>query len=532
MDPLLLLIPLILAIGASQIGLPPLIGYLSAGFALYAMGVEQLDFLTPIADLGVLLLLFAIGLKLDLSSLVKGEVWGGASLHSASSVLIAAGIIKLFSFAGIGLFSQIDTEQILILSFALSFSSTVFAIKSLEESGDTQSLYGRTAIGILIMQDIFAVIYLTLSKGVMPSPWALLLLGLPLLRPLLYRLMEKCGHGEMLVLFGLAMALVPGAALFEAVGLKPDLGALILGILLAGHHKSSELSKSLFLFKELFLVAFFLTIGQQGIPSGAELITALSLMLILPIKMALFLLILSLYRFRLRSSVMSTITLGNFSEFGLIVMTAAIATGALDNSWIRIIALTVAFSFLLAAPLTRISEKIYQFLLSSKLSKLQRSPLHIEDQPIDIGKPRVVIFGMGRIGSAAYDTLKDTYGDVILGIDHKQEIIDRHLSENRKAVIGDGTDSDFWDKLVPSGSIDLIVLAMPSHHGNLHTAQLIGESAYRGRVTAIVRYADEEEALKEMGVHSVYNIYQAAGTGLADQVIESLPISITSNPSL
>ncbi|WP_035415916.1 MULTISPECIES: cation:proton antiporter family protein [Ferrimonas] len=531
MDPLLLIIPLILAIAATRIGLPPLIGYLAAGFALYAAGVEELTFLTPIADLGVLLLLFAIGLKLDLSSLTKSEVWGGASIHMVSTIGLAAILIKLLALTGIGMFDQLGNQQVVILGFALSFSSTVFAIKSLEESGDSQSLYGRTAIGILIMQDIFAVIYLTVSKGVWPSAWALLLLGLPLLRPLLFKLMERCGHGELLVLFGLSMALVPGAALFEAVGLKPDLGALILGVLLAGHRKSSELSKSLFLFKELFLVAFFLTIGQQGIPNKEEVVTALALMLLLPVKMALFLLLLSHYRFRLRSSVMATITLGNFSEFGLIVMTAAIATGSLDASWLRIIALLVAFSFVLAAPLSRLALKIYDLLLP-RLSGLQREPLHPEDQPIDLGNPSVLIFGMGRIGSGAYDSLKSSYGDVILGIDHKQEIIERHHRDGRKAVLGDGTDSDFWDKLVPSGSIELIVLAMPSHQGNLHTAELLAASAYSGKVTAIVRYADEEEALKEMGVHSVYNIYQAAGTGLADQVIDSLPVNIKSNPSL
>ena len=70
---------------------------------------------------------------------------------------------------------------------------------------------------------------------------------------------------------------------------------------------------------------------------------------------------------------------------------------------------------------------------------------------------------------------------------------------------------------MPTSSVDLIVLAMPSHLGNLHTAELLFNSDYRGKVTAIVRYPDEEEALLEMGVHSVYNIYQAAGTGLADQ---------------
>ncbi|TKB45995.1 potassium transporter Kef [Ferrimonas sediminicola] len=531
MDPLLLLTPLLLALVAVRIGLPPLIGYLTAGFALFGAGIDALDFLNPVADLGVLLLLFAIGLKLDLNSLTKREVWGTATTHMLIIVFVCSLLIKALALLGLGLFDQLSNPQILTLGFALSFSSTVFAIKTLEESGDLQSLYGRTAIGILIMQDIFAVVYLTISKGVWPSPWALVLLALPLARPLLFRIMKSSGHGEMLVLFGLVMALVPGAALFDAVGLKPDLGALLMGILLAGHAKSSELSKSLFLFKELFLVAFFLTIGQQGIPSLEEITTALALLTLLPLKLLLFVGLLLLFRLRLRTSFMSALTLGNFSEFGLIVMTAAIATGGLEATWLRVIALMVAFSFLIAAPLGRLSQGIYQWLLP-RLSHWQRHPLHPEDQPIHIGQPKILIFGMGRIGSAAYDSLDMAHQGQVMGIDHKQEIIERHKSEGRRAVLGDGTDSDFWDKLVPSSSIDLIVLAMPSHQGNLHTAELLFNSDYKGKVTAIVRYPDEEEALIDMGVHSVYNIYQAAGTGLADQILETLPASLKSNPSL
>ncbi|WP_417350186.1 cation:proton antiporter [Ferrimonas sp.] len=531
MDPLLLLIPLLLALGAVRIGLPPLIGYLAAGFALYAAGIDALEFLTPIADLAVLLLLFAIGLKLDLSSLARREVWGTATTHMLITVFVAALFIKTMALVGLGMFDQLSNTQILTLGFALSFSSTVFAIKTLEESGDLASLYGRTAIGILIMQDIFAVVYLTASKGVWPSPWAFALLALPLLRPLLFRMMKSSGHGEMLVLFGLVMALVPGAALFGAVGLKPDLGALVMGILLAGHAKSSELSKSLFLFKELFLVAFFLTIGQQGIPSMEEITTALTLLVLLPIKLVFFLGLLLFFRFRLRTAFMSSLTLGNFSEFGLIVMTAAIATGTLDASWLRVMALMVAFSFLIAAPLDRMAQGLYQWLLP-RLQHRQRTPLHPEDQPIHLGEPKILIFGMGRIGSAAYDSLNETHPNQVMGIDHKQGIIERHHKEHRHAVLGDGTDSDFWDKLVPTSSVDLIVLAMPSHQGNLHTAGLLFNSDYRGKVTAIVRYPDEEEALLEMGVHSVYNIYQAAGTGLADQVMDTLPSSLSSKPSL
>lgn len=108
----------------------------------------------------------------------------------------------------------------LLLGFALSFSSTVFAVKSLQEKGEMNATYGTIAIGILVMQDIFAVLFLTISTGKIPEWYAVFLFVLPLLRPLFYRVLSTVGHGEMLVVYGCFMALVVGAGLFDFVGMK------------------------------------------------------------------------------------------------------------------------------------------------------------------------------------------------------------------------------------------------------------------------------------------------------------------------
>ncbi|GAL14840.1 putative glutathione-regulated potassium-efflux system protein KefB [Vibrio astriarenae] len=174
------------------------------------------------------------------------EIWAGATAHNLFSTLfftVALGFLKLL---GLPSLAQLDVVHLLLLGFALSFSSTVFAVKALEEKGEMNATYGSLAIGILIMQDIFAVLFLTVSTGKIPEWYAIALFALPLLRPLFFKLLDVVGHGEMLVLMGIFLALVCGAGLFEAVGMKPDLGALILGMLLAGHHKASELSKALF----------------------------------------------------------------------------------------------------------------------------------------------------------------------------------------------------------------------------------------------------------------------------------------------
>jgi glutathione-regulated potassium-efflux system ancillary protein KefC len=116
----------------------------------------------------------------------------------------------------------------------------------LEARSELGSLYGRIAIGVLVMQDVFAVLFLSLSSGQWPSPWAL---GLVLLWPatkLIRAMLDRVGHGDLQVLYGAFLALVAGYALFEAVGVKGDLGALVVGMLLATHPATSDLAKSLF----------------------------------------------------------------------------------------------------------------------------------------------------------------------------------------------------------------------------------------------------------------------------------------------
>ncbi|MGB2078830.1 MAG: cation:proton antiporter, partial [Vibrio sp.] len=208
--------------------LPPLVGFLLAGFGLRAYGYETTPTIEGLASLGVTLLLFTIGLKLDVKTLLKKEIWLSSSLHNIATTCLFTFALIALKYLGLSMFQDLEWSQLALLGFALSFSSTVFAIKSLEERGTMNANYAKIAIGILVMQDIFAVIFLTASTGKLPHWTAIFLFLLPLCRPLFYRVMEKSGHGEMLVLYGFFMALVMGGGLFSLVGMKPDLGALIL----------------------------------------------------------------------------------------------------------------------------------------------------------------------------------------------------------------------------------------------------------------------------------------------------------------
>ena len=112
-------------------------------------------------------------------------------------------------------------------SFWLVFLQYCLCVKVLEDKGDMSALYGKIAIGILVMQDIFAVIFLAVSEGKYPSIFAflVLLLFLPHVRRLIYKLIDQAGYGELLVVTGLFFALVAGYEFFYSVDLKGDLGA-------------------------------------------------------------------------------------------------------------------------------------------------------------------------------------------------------------------------------------------------------------------------------------------------------------------
>jgi predicted Kef-type K+ transport protein len=437
-----------------------------------------------------------------------------------ATALLFAPMIWLVAAAGLAPLDGSPWGTALLIAFALSFSSTVFAVKVLEDRGEMASNHGRTAIGILIIQDVAAVIFLVLSTGKVPSPWAVLLLGLLPLRTVLTGLMTRSGHGELLILFGLLMA-VGGAATFELVQLKGDLGALIIGMLLAGHPKASELAKALLGFKDLFLVGFFLSIGMGGLPGPAALGLGLLLVAVLPLKVVLYLWLMTRFHLRGRTGFLASLSLANYSEFGLIVGAVGVASGWLDAQWLVVLAIAVALTFVLASPLNALSHALYD-RLHDGLERWETRHLLPEDRPVDPGDAEILIFGMGRIGTAAYEAMEQRYGQVVLGLDYDPRRVETLQAAGRNVIRDDATDPDFWRKLQP-GRVRLVMLTLSSHQENLLTAQQLKNSGYAGRVAAIARYPDEVEALEAAGVDAAFNVLAEAGAGFADHVCAQLP---------
>ncbi len=509
-------IAFMLGFAARQISLPPLVGFLAAGFALSAFGYESSPLLNQLADLGVTLLLFSIGLKLKLATLLKPEVWAGASLHMAITVVVFGLVIFALSATGIHLFVGMDLATSALVAFALSFSSTVFAVKTLEEKGEMKSLHGRVAVGILIMQDIIAVLFITFSTGKLPSLWAFALVGLVFLRPLLFFIMDRCGHGELVPLYGLFAALVLGAAAFDLVGMKADLGALVLGVLLSKHRLAGEISDSLLSFKDVMLVGFFLNIGLTGSISAEAVMVALLFVVLLPFKVGLFFLLLTRFRLRASSASLASLCLANYSEFGLIVGAIGVTNGWLSPDWLAVIAIALATTFVIGAPLNAMSRGLYD-RFHDRLVRWQSPERHADDQPVHLGESRIAILGMGRIGAAAYDHMLGLYGDKIVGVDSDADKVTAHQEAGRNVVLGDATDADFWDRVHP-GDVSLVMLALPELSANLDMIERLTRSRFDGMIAAVARFPDEVAALEAAGVHLAVDSVTEAGAGFAGHV--------------
>lgn len=516
-DPLWIAIAFACGLVVHAIGLPPLIGFLVAGFLLHAAGAESGDFLREIADLGVTLLLFTIGLKLKVKSLIRSEVWGVATIHMIAITFLFVLVVLLFARLGVPLFSGVDFYTAMLIGFALSFSSTVFAVKILETLGATFSRHGRTSIGVLIVQDIAAVAFIAISAGKVPSVWAFALLLLVPFRHVLHRVLDYTGHGELLVLYGIVLAL-GGADLFEMVGMKADLGALVFGMLLTSHHKSDELAKALMSFKDIFLVGFFLSVGMSAVPGWAELLAACLLLLFLPIKVSLYFGLFSAFKLRARAAWQSSLNLANYSEFGLIVGTIAASSGWLPKEWLAVFAILLAISFTVSAPLATAGDTFYS-RWRRRIKHFERKHRLVDDEDLNARDIKVVIIGLGRIGGPAYDAFSKKHPGKVLGVDLDTKNIKKYRDAGYFVVRADGTNPDLWSRATGlTQSLKWAVLCLPTHQANISVVRRLQEENTSCRIVSIANYPDEAEELKELGVDFVFNVYAEAGIGFANDL--------------
>ena len=501
----------VLGLTMRLVGLPPLVGYLAAGFLLSILGHETNQILNQVAHVGVLLLLFSVGLKLRIRSIITKEVLIGALLHMALMIAIVHfTATTIFGFSG---------PLALTIAIALSFSSTVVAAKVLESKKELRAFHGRLAIGILIIQDLVAVAVLSVGSGEVPSPFALLLFGLFFIRPLIHRLLDVTGHGELVILYGLMFAVVVGGYGFEYFGLSAELGALLLGVLLADHKRAIELSSSIWGLKEILLVGFFLQIGLMGHPTLEMLENALLINLLIIIKVLLFFGIMVMFRLRARTAFLTSLSLATFSEFGLIVASMAARNAWLSNEWMVLLALTVAISFAIAAPFNRYSHEIYS-KMEKWLKRFESSKHHPDDEPINIGNSHILVIGMGRVGCGAYDLLAQKH-ERLIGLDSDPVKVEKHRQQGKRVLYADAEDPGLWSN-IQLGGVHTILLALPELAAKLMAAKELRKIGFQGTISATAVFDEEIGSLERAGVNYIYSYFDGIGASFASNSMDVL----------
>ena len=256
--------------------------------------------------------------------------------------------------------------------------------------------------------------------------------------------------------------------LFDVIGLKADLGALIIGMMLGNHSRAKELSNHIGSFKDFFLIAFFFEIGLSGLPNWNMILIAFLLLIFAVLKGGLFMYIFTRFNIRARTSLLTSLSLTTYSEFGLIVAAIGVQAGWLDNSWLVTIAIALSFSFLLASPFNHRAHDIFN-RYKDQLMRLNTCRIHPDDEPSNLGGAEYLICGMGRIGRSVYRQVESEYGSKALGIDYSFDTVEKAQSEGKNVIWGDVTDSNFWQNADLS-HIKMIFLAFTNHASNVNTS--------------------------------------------------------------
>ncbi len=515
-----ILFSIIGGLGATVLRLPPLIGFLGAGFATSAVGITEIPFLDVLAELGVTVLLFTIGLKLNPRDIAQPRVIGTAAGHAVTNTAAFAAVFGLLGLLPLAALTGLDVKALIYVGIAASFSSTVFVMSQLDDSNRGDSVVGRIALGVLVLQDIMAVGVLVFSTGKAPAPWALALPLLLLMRPLVKRMPDRMFRTELLVLTGIGIAL--GAySLFELANVSGSLGSLIAGIILSGHPVADRFSDALISVRELLLVAFFIEIGLGGLPDAGGFLVAGVLAVLLALKAVIFVAFLQRMGLSNRTSALAGLTLANYSEFGLIVISVGVANGSLASSWTSIMAIAVAVSFIVGSVVMAKEDRILPWLMRF-IPEVPEERLIPDERPVQIRHADALVLGMGRVGAGVYRRLSDTYGKRVYGIEFDESRIEELRRRGKKIISGDVTDLELWRRIELDCEPELFVLALPAHRDGMTLVKAIREHYPNAVIASTTLARENKRALLAGGADVAVYLYQGAGEELADQAMTAV----------
>jgi len=437
---------------------PLIIGYILTGISIspYFLNlVQSSDSISTFAQIGVALLLFMVGLNLNPKTI---KDIGMVALVTGITQVVFTTIVGYFILLWMG-FSHIPA---LYISVGLSFSSTIIIMKLLSDKGDTETLYGRIAIGFLIVQDLIAIIILmmissaTSGTGYLTTAatkTTLLGLGLIILAVIIGSyLLPKftkfvAQSQEFLLLFSVGWCIVV-AAFFYALNFSMEIGALAAGFILSFSPYRWEISSKLKPIRDFFLILFFVILGSQmvlaNITNEIWKIAALSLFVMIGNPL-IMMIIMGLMGYTKRTSFLTGLTVAQVSEFSLILLALGVKVGHISKEILSMVTIISLITFAGSSYFIIYADKIYP-KISKYLSVFERKGRRVDSVAYD-GKPyEVILFGYNRIGYDILESFKKIKKKFLV-IDYNPDTIHQLQKKGIECVYGDAADQELLDNL-------------------------------------------------------------------------------------
>lgn len=507
------------------------------------VGPSALGIVTPsgeielFARLGIALLLFVVGLKLDI------EV-----IRTVGPVALASGLGQvLFTSAigfGLAVMLGMSVGVAIYVAVALTFSSTIIIVKLLSDKREVDTLHGRIAIGFLIVQDIVVVlvmILLTAFGGAAESVdlggevlaivlrgAGMLLFVYAMMRWVLPRLLPHVASStELLLLFSIAIAILGGVA-GDALGFSKEVGAFLAGISLASTPYREQIAARLVTLRDFLLLFFFIELGAtidlQYL--GAQLSSAIVLSgFVLIGNPLIVMVIMGFMGYRKRTGFLSGLTVAQISEFSLVLAALGFSLGHLGEDTLGLIALV---------GLITISGSTYMILYSHQLYDRLQDYLSIFERqvPFREGKPGgepqaapdIILVGFGRYGRSISTHLLDR-GYKLLVVDMDASKVSAAASEKYEVVYGDAADAEFLSTL-PLNEAKWLVCTVREGPATKLMRQGLERLGHNCKLAMTSPSEMLSTAQSESGIDLLMTPYAAA----ADAAIEKLEQAMAKNP--
>ncbi|TVR44993.1 MAG: sodium:proton exchanger [Planctomycetota bacterium] len=494
--------------------------------------IDSYERIELLADIGIALLLFIVGMRLDLH-LIK----------TMGPVALATGLGQVTFTALIGYVIAIllgfDALPAAFIAVALTFSSTIIIVKLLSDKREIDALHGRIAVGMLIVQDIVAIVamvaLIALSKGAGaeevghdPSiAWqAVTILGkgvlfigaiVIMMRWVLPRLLEALSnYQELMVLFAITWA-VALAATGDMLGFSKEVGAFMGGVALASTGYREALGARLTTLRDFLLLFFFIALGARL--EFAAIVTQIPAALVFSAFVLIgnpliVMIIMGIMGYRRRTGLLTGLTVAQISEFSLILAALGMSLGHISNEAMSLITVVGVFTICASTYMILYSAPLYG-LLGNWITWFERKNPYREQHDGDVTTQGAdtMLIGLGAYGGNLAEHLIER-GHRLVGVDFDPEALRRWRS-HMGVVYGDATDPEFLDQLEFSG-VAWIVSTTRDRNVSLNLIEVLRRRGYAGRIALTARNRNDAEIFAKAGADVVLRPFRDAAEQGAD----------------